>query len=130
MERKPGSDDEPSARVGPDRAGKEIAWEEVRAVAATSRLDFLSAKGSELLDKEVGEPERAVRKVFARARQAAPPVLFPGEVEARLPSRGSCAGRTGADPAADPARRRRPGFLNPAPDAPDGTHDHPEEQAS
>lgn len=46
-------------------------------------------QGPELLNKFVGESERAVRQVFARARAAAPCVLFFDEMDALAPRRGS-----------------------------------------
>jgi transitional endoplasmic reticulum ATPase len=41
-----------------------------------------------LLDKYVGESERGVREVFARARAAAPSLLFFDELDALAPVRG------------------------------------------
>ena len=46
-------------------------------------------QGPELLNKYVGESERAVRQVFARARAASPCVLFFDEMDALAPRRGS-----------------------------------------
>ena len=46
-------------------------------------------KGAELLDKYVGESERAVREVFERARAASPSILFFDELDALAPVRGS-----------------------------------------
>ncbi|MDR3472169.1 MAG: AAA family ATPase, partial [Devosia sp.] len=51
--------------------------------------NFISIKGPELLSKYVGESERGVRELFARARQAAPCVVFLDEVDALVPKRGS-----------------------------------------
>jgi transitional endoplasmic reticulum ATPase len=45
-------------------------------------------KGPELLSKYVGESERGVRELFARARQAAPCIVFLDEVDALVPRRG------------------------------------------
>ncbi len=61
----------------------------VKALASQSNLNFISIKGPELLSKYVGESERGVRELFARARQAAPCVVFLDEVDALAPSRGS-----------------------------------------
>jgi len=47
-----------------------------KALATESGLNFLSIKGAELLSKYVGESEAAVRNIFAKARQAAPSILF------------------------------------------------------
>lgn len=50
---------------------------------------LLSVQGPELLNKYVGESERAVRQLFARARAAHPCVLFFDEMDALAPRRGS-----------------------------------------
>ncbi|KAE9553138.1 hypothetical protein FO519_003655 [Halicephalobus sp. NKZ332] len=59
-----------------------------RALAAQSKLNFLSVKGPELFSKWVGESERAVRDLFHRARQVAPAVLFFDEIDAVATRRG------------------------------------------
>ena len=46
-------------------------------------------QGPELLNKYVGESERAVRQLFGRARAAQPCVLFFDELDALAPRRGS-----------------------------------------
>lgn len=46
-------------------------------------------QGPELLNKYVGESERAVRQLFARGRAAQPCVLFFDELDALAPRRGS-----------------------------------------
>jgi ribosome biogenesis ATPase len=60
-----------------------------KAAAAESGANFISIKGPELLNKYVGESERAVRQLFSRARAAAPCVLFFDEMDALAPRRGS-----------------------------------------
>ncbi|MCP3800053.1 AAA family ATPase [Allokutzneria sp. A3M-2-11 16] len=70
---------------GPPGCGKTFL---VRALAGTGRLNVLSVKGAELLDKWVGESERAVRELFRRAAEAAPAMLFLDEVDALAPRRG------------------------------------------
>ena len=52
------------------------------------RLNFISIKGPELLSKYVGESEQGVRELFARARHAAPCIVFLDEVDALAPKRG------------------------------------------
>ena len=52
-------------------------------------MNFLSVKGPELLDMYIGESERKVREVFARARQARPCVLFFDELDSLAPRRGA-----------------------------------------
>ena len=71
---------------GPPGTGKTFV---VRALAHEAGAAFFSVKGAELLDKYVGESERAVREVFARARAAAPSILFFDELDALAPVRGS-----------------------------------------
>jgi SpoVK/Ycf46/Vps4 family AAA+-type ATPase len=64
----------------------------VRAVAATAGLNFLSVKGGELYSKYVGESERAVAALFARARGAAPAVVFFDEIDGLVAARGDAGG--------------------------------------
>ncbi|KAF6258779.1 P-loop containing nucleoside triphosphate hydrolase protein [Scenedesmus sp. NREL 46B-D3] len=71
---------------GPPGCGKTLV---AKAVAAESGANFISIKGPELLNKYVGESERAVRQLFARARAAHPCVLFFDEMDALAPRRGS-----------------------------------------
>ncbi|MBB5906043.1 AAA family ATPase [Actinoalloteichus hymeniacidonis] len=70
---------------GPPGCGKTFL---VRALAGTGALNVLSVKGAELLDKWVGESERAVRELFHRAAEAAPALVFLDEVDALAPRRG------------------------------------------
>lgn len=69
---------------GPPGCGKTLL---AKAVANESRCNFISVKGPELLNKYVGESERAVRQVFARARASAPCVIFFDELDALVPRR-------------------------------------------
>ena len=71
---------------GPPGTGKTFV---VRALANESGAAFFTVKGAELLDKWVGESERAVREVFARARAVAPAILFFDEIDALAPVRGN-----------------------------------------
>ncbi|KAI9594932.1 P-loop containing nucleoside triphosphate hydrolase protein [Syncephalis fuscata] len=64
---------------GPPGCGKTLL---AKAVANESRTNFISVKGPELLNKYVGESERAVRQVFARARASSPCVVFFDELDA------------------------------------------------
>ncbi|QGK71978.1 AAA family ATPase [Allosaccharopolyspora coralli] len=70
---------------GPPGCGKTFL---VRALAGSGKLNVLSVKGAELLDKFVGESERAVRELFLRARNAAPSLVFLDEVDSLAPRRG------------------------------------------
>jgi transitional endoplasmic reticulum ATPase len=64
---------------GPPGTGKTML---ARAVASTSDANFTAVDGPELMDRYVGESERAVRRVFERARSNAPTVLFFDEIDA------------------------------------------------
>ena len=70
---------------GPPGCGKTLV---ARAVAAAAAANFISVKGPELLDKYVGESERAVRSLFARARASAPCIILFDEIDALAPRRG------------------------------------------
>jgi transitional endoplasmic reticulum ATPase len=70
---------------GPPGNGKTLL---VKALASQSAINFISIKGPELLSKYVGESEQGVRELFARARHAAPCVVFLDEVDALAPKRG------------------------------------------
>lgn len=70
---------------GPPGTGKTFV---IRALAHEAGAAFFSVKGAELLDKYVGESERGVREVFARARAAAPSIIFFDEFDALAPVRG------------------------------------------
>lgn len=66
-----------------------------RAVAATAGLNFLSVKGGELYSSYVGESERAVAALFARARSAAPAVVFFDELDGLVSARGDAGAGAG-----------------------------------
>jgi ribosome biogenesis ATPase len=70
---------------GPPGCGKTLL---AKAVANETCANFISVKGPELLDKYVGESERAVRQVFSRARASAPCVIFFDELDSLAPRRG------------------------------------------
>ena len=69
---------------GPPGCGKTLL---AKAVANESQANFISVKGPELLNKYVGESERAVRQVFVRARSSVPCVIFFDELDALVPRR-------------------------------------------
>jgi len=70
---------------GPPGGGKTFL---VRALAGTGALNVFAVKGAELMDKWVGESERAVRELFRRAADAAPSLVFLDEIDALAPRRG------------------------------------------
>ena len=71
---------------GPPGTGKTYV---IRALAHESGAAFFPIKGAELLDKWVGESERAVREVFSRATAVAPSIIFFDELDALAPVRGN-----------------------------------------
>lgn len=79
---------------GPPGCGKTLV---AKAAANESGANFISIKGPELLNKYVGESERAVRQVFSRARAAAPCVLFFDELDALAPRRGGDTANASAE---------------------------------
>ncbi|XP_062992504.1 ATPase family gene 2 protein homolog A isoform X3 [Elgaria multicarinata webbii] len=60
-----------------------------KALAHESGLNFLAVKGPELMNKYVGESERAVREIFRKARTVSPSILFFDEIDALAVERGS-----------------------------------------
>ncbi|OEJ82505.1 Ribosome biogenesis ATPase RIX7 [Hanseniaspora opuntiae] len=69
---------------GPPGCGKTLL---AKAVANESRANFISVKGPELLNKYVGESERAIRQVFQRARASIPCIIFFDELDSLVPRR-------------------------------------------
>ncbi|MCJ1283933.1 hypothetical protein MMC26_003264 [Xylographa opegraphella] len=78
---------------GPPGCGKTLL---AKAVANESRANFISVKGPELLNKYVGESERAVRQVFVRARSSIPCVIFFDELDALVPKRDDALSESSA----------------------------------
>ncbi len=74
---------------GPPGTGKTLL---AKAAANESEANFISVKGPELLNKYVGESEKAVREVFRKARQASPCIIFFDEIDSVAPLRGSGSG--------------------------------------
>jgi transitional endoplasmic reticulum ATPase len=70
---------------GPPGTGKTLL---AKAIATESEANFISIKGPELVSMWVGEAERGVRKVFKKARQVAPCIVFFDELDAIAPRRG------------------------------------------
>ncbi|MDS0258929.1 CDC48 family AAA ATPase [Haloarcula sp. S1CR25-12] len=70
---------------GPPGTGKTLL---AKAVANEAQSNFISVKGPELLNKFVGESEKGVREVFAKARENAPTVVFFDEIDSIATERG------------------------------------------
>ncbi|GLI62588.1 hypothetical protein VaNZ11_005262, partial [Volvox africanus] len=66
-----------------------------KAVASEARLNFLAVKGGELVSKYVGESEKAIAGLFARARATAPSIIFLDEIDGLVGSRGPAAATGG-----------------------------------
>ena len=77
---------------GPPGTGKTLL---ARAIAGESEVNFIQVRGPELLDRYVGESEKAVREVFERARQSAPAIIFFDEIDAIAGDRDSLGGDSG-----------------------------------
>lgn len=71
---------------GPPGTGKTLL---AKAVATSFSLNFFSIKGPELLNMYIGESEANVRRVFQRARDARPCVIFFDELDSVAPKRGN-----------------------------------------
>ncbi|XP_006866327.1 PREDICTED: spermatogenesis-associated protein 5 [Chrysochloris asiatica] len=74
---------------GPPGCSKTVI---AKALANESGLNFLAIKGPELMNKYVGESERAVREIFRKAKAVAPSILFFDELDALAVERGSSSG--------------------------------------
>ncbi len=79
---------------GPPGTGKTML---AKAVATETEANFISIKGPELLSMWVGESEKGVRKIFRKARQVAPCIIFFDEFDALAPKRGSSVGNHSAE---------------------------------
>jgi transitional endoplasmic reticulum ATPase len=72
---------------GPPGTGKTLI---AKAVAKESQANFINVKGPSLLSMWVGKSEEGVRKIFEKARQVSPCIVFFDEID-------SIAGRRGVD---------------------------------
>ncbi|HEA46307.1 MAG TPA: AAA family ATPase [Candidatus Pacearchaeota archaeon] len=76
---------------GPPGTGKTLL---AKAVAKESEANFIQVKGPSLLSMWVGKSEEGMRKVFERARQVSPCIIFFDEIDALAGKRGAEAGGT------------------------------------
>jgi transitional endoplasmic reticulum ATPase len=70
---------------GPPGTGKTLL---AKAVATESEANFIQVKGPSLLSMWVGKSEEGIRKVFNRARQVSPCIIFFDEIDALASKRG------------------------------------------
>jgi ribosome biogenesis ATPase len=69
---------------GPPGCGKTLL---AKAIANECQLNFISVKGPELLNKYVGESEKAVRRIFSMAQSSSPCIIFFDEIDSLCPTR-------------------------------------------
>jgi len=74
---------------GPPGTGKTLL---AKAVANESEANFIQVKGPSLLSMWVGKSEEGVRKIFERARQVSPCIIFFDEIDSLAGKRGQAFG--------------------------------------
>jgi AAA family ATPase, CDC48 subfamily len=71
---------------GPPGTGKTLI---AKAVANESGANFISISGPEIASKWMGETEQAIRKIFKKAKQMSPCIVFFDEIDSIAPKRGN-----------------------------------------
>src|SRR5262245_37578863 len=79
---------------GPPGTGKTLL---AKATARESEANFIATKSSDLLSKWYGESEQQIARLFARARQVAPTIIFIDELDSLVPARGGGLGEPQVD---------------------------------
>jgi transitional endoplasmic reticulum ATPase len=74
---------------GPPGTGKTLL---AKATAREAEANFIATKSSDILSKWYGESEQQIARLFARARQVAPTVIFIDELDSLVPARGGGLG--------------------------------------
>ena len=72
--------------AGPPGTGKTTI---AKVLAAQARASFYPVSGADVMSKWVGESERNIRRLFERARENRPSIIFIDEIDAIAPRRGS-----------------------------------------
>ena len=74
---------------GPPGTGKTLL---AKAAALEAEANFIATKSSDLLSKWYGESEQQIARLFYRARQVAPTIIFIDELDSLVPARGGGLG--------------------------------------
>ena len=74
---------------GPPGTGKTLL---AKAVATECEANFILVNGPELINKFVGESSKGIRKIFEKARQSSPTIIFFDEIDSIASRRGTETG--------------------------------------